>query len=97
MNFIENYKWPVPVAFKDSLQNRKLQAGDVFYDSPSAYEKPWGVALMDLHHVVTIRTASSLTVTLTVCPVLGGVLQPSHVVTLPFESFIEVLKTGIGL
>lgn len=52
------WKICVPECFKDSIKSKTFSVGDVFYDSPEAYEKIWIEALQNIQLVIQIQSFS---------------------------------------
>jgi hypothetical protein len=44
----------IPDCFKDSLKTKRFAVGDVFYDTPKAYQGTWAEALHHIHVSIQI-------------------------------------------
>lgn len=60
------WKMSVPDCFKDSIKTKAFNVGDVFYDSPEAYERTWMEALCHIQLSIQIQSFSPNSVAYTV-------------------------------
>jgi len=58
--FASGFRFAIPAAFAESLRTETFSAGDIFYDSRSAYTKPWGDALHDINHCLQVGAVFGL-------------------------------------
>lgn len=64
MDTYDDFKWPVPHAFKDALAKCLFEKGDILYDNKIAYAINWGVARNEIgYSIKVIKPEKSLSVT----------------------------------
>lgn len=68
VEFLPDFKKPVPSAFRAPLEKRTLSRGDIFYDNRIAYRvgTPWGVALQSGIRAMQVIRSTSFEVTFAV-------------------------------
>ncbi len=56
MKVFEQFRWPVPFAFKDALAVCRFEKGDILYSDECAYDETWGEALEKLRYSIQLVT-----------------------------------------
>jgi len=53
--FLEEFAWAIPNAFKYPLSTCRFEQGDLLYNTPKAYQGTWGKALPDISFIAQIK------------------------------------------
>jgi hypothetical protein len=61
ISFLEGFAWAVPEAFAQAVAECWFSRGDMLYDSPKAYEGPWGEARKHFRYALQVRLCSAST------------------------------------
>lgn len=62
MEFYSKFAWAIPHAFSDALYNCRFEEGDILYDNPAAYGRPWAESRKHIQDYIQIAFPPSMAV-----------------------------------
>jgi hypothetical protein len=94
--FIPGWAMCVPDCFKDSLRTEVFSVGDMFYDTPKAYQLPWGDALKHIRVAIQVKAVGTGAITFNILTPAsdGGSVKRTDTRTQSVKAFINSLKDG---
>jgi len=94
MEFFSNFTWAVPHAFSDAVALCRFEEGDVLYDTPKAYDGPWGEAVQYINRSLQVRYPARATSTEK--EKKGGVFEQNWTSEVRIELYEKQKKVGAG-